>query len=98
MHTVTFYVGRRSSAIAINAAITLTLTPAFGTPVVQMFDACTGLTCNLQGTGGTVWRKYTTQIAFLGLSKSSLQFTTSWAALARTDGTDDVLIDGIYVS
>jgi hypothetical protein len=98
IHTVTFYVGRRSSALAINAAVTLTMTPAFGTPVVQTFDACTGLSCNLKGTGGTVWRKYTTQVAFYGISKSSLQFTTTWAMLTKTDGTDDVLIDGIYVS
>jgi hypothetical protein len=98
MHTVTFYVGRRSTALAINAAVTLTLTPSIGTPVVQVFDVCTGLTCNLNGTGGTVWKKYTTQVTFAGILKAPLQITTSWAAVARTDGTDDVLIDGMYVS
>jgi hypothetical protein len=69
-----------------------------GVSWAQSFQPCSGASCDLVGTGGTVWKKYTAQINFLAGQRLPLQITTTWNGATKNDGSDDVLIDGIMVT
>lgn len=97
-HTLSFYLGRRSSSAANNAVVNMRISVPAGVSWTQSFQACTGAACDLVGTGGTIWRRYQASINFLAGQRLPLTITTSWSGATKIDGTDDVLIDGIFIT
>ncbi|KAF2740327.1 WSC-domain-containing protein [Polyplosphaeria fusca] len=96
--TLTFYAGRRSRATTNNQAVVLAavFNPA-GVPIfTTSFTACSGNACDLRGSNGTVWKKYST---ILGpLLDERVNLIVSFNGYFDDNGSDDVLIDGISIT
>ena len=98
--TVTFYAGRRSSTTGLNtASIDVQIKGSSG-PSVSSTQAsvCSGASCTLPGSNGSVWQKYTFSFTSNARYQLALQMTVYFGnGAVATDGSDDVLIDYISV-
>jgi hypothetical protein len=93
--TLTFYAGRRSSApTSMFTSIKVDVVP-FLSYTKFVGPVCSGESCTLQGSKGSVWQKVEIPEIFWPWTQASIKLQVSWGDTTATAGVDDVLIDGV---
>jgi hypothetical protein len=92
--TLTFYIGRKTSApTTVNGSVRIDVVP-FLTFTKIVGRPCSGATCTLEGSNGSVWQKVEIPNIFWPWTQASIRLQVVWSDGAVTEGVDDVLVDG----
>jgi hypothetical protein len=95
IRTLTFYAGRRSStSTSMFTSIKVDVVP-FSSYTKFVGQVCSGESCTLQGSNGSVWQKVEIPDIFWPWTQASIKLQVSWGDTPATAGVDDVLIDGV---